>query len=115
MKLIVAVIRPETLHAVQAVLDHQSATLLSVSQVLGSGRETGSTELYRGREVRVRPTKLRLEIAANDWSVESAVGAIARAACSGESGLVGDGQVFVLNLQDCVHVCGAERELAAAG
>ena len=76
MKLIIAIIRPENLEVVQAALHERKACLISVSQVLGDGREPGRTGIYRGTEFRVRRPKLRLEIAADDRGVEAAVEAI---------------------------------------
>jgi nitrogen regulatory protein P-II 2 len=90
MKLIIAIIRPEKLAAVQAALTELKACLISVSQVLGGGREPGRTGMYRGVEFRVQPPKLRLEIAADDWLVEGAVEAIMRAESTGHSGQIGD-------------------------
>src|SRR5262245_60728424 len=102
MKLIVAIIRPECLEVVQAALQEAGAALLSVSQVVGDGREPGFTEIYRGREVRVRRPKLRLEVAADETLVPRAVDAIARAAATGDPG--GVGNVFVMHLDECVGI-----------
>ena len=102
MKMIVAIIRPERLEAVQAALDARQVYLASVSQVLGDRREPGHTEIYRGRQFRVPPAKLRLEIVANDGFVDPAVEAIVRA---GTTGRAGDGEVFVLQLAERVRIC----------
>jgi len=112
MKLIVTIIRPEKLSAVQAALEKQDADLISISQVLGDGREPGDTEIYRGREVHVRRPKLRLEIVAEDLLVEGVVEAVVRAAASGGAWQSGDGQVLVLPVETSVRVCEREAEPA---
>src|SRR5262245_37383763 len=63
MKLIIAIIRSENLGRVEAALNQGKVCLLSVSQVLGSGWESGYKEMYRGREIKLRQPKVRLEIA----------------------------------------------------
>jgi nitrogen regulatory protein P-II 1 len=115
MKLIVAVIRPEKLDAVAVALEDQDVCVLSVSQVLGDGREPGYTEVYRGREVRVRRPKLRLEIVAEDILVNGAVEALTRAAAPGGPWRSGDGQVLVLPVDASVPICEREREPATNG
>ena len=80
MKLIVAIIRPERLEAVQAALNQREVFLMTVSDVRGCGRQRGYTEVYRGTEMQIRLLpKLKLEIAVNDADVEAAVEAIVHA------------------------------------
>src|SRR3954468_6699886 len=77
MKLIIAIIRPEKLEAVQAALTEHEVYLMTVSDVRGCGRQRGFTETYRGNEVVIRLlSKVKLEIAVNDDFVEPAVQAI---------------------------------------
>jgi len=104
MKLIIAIVHPQSLPAVEAALNGETATLLSVSQVVGSGREPGYTQTYRGREFQVRRPKLRLEIAVSDTSVESVVQSVARAAAGGDAAASNDGKIFVTDLHQCVNV-----------
>src|SRR5579872_5807646 len=81
MKLIVAVIRPEKLEAVQAALNERDVYLMTVTDVRGCGRQRGYTEVYRGTEFQVRLLpKLKLEIAVNDAFVEATIEAIVHAA-----------------------------------
>jgi nitrogen regulatory protein P-II 1 len=115
MKLVVAIIRPENLEAVQAALREAEARLLCVSQVVGDGRDDGFTEIYRGREVRAARPKLRLEIAVPDALVRGTVGAMARAAAIGGPGRQANGNVFVMQLEECVCVPGGEGEPLAIG
>ena len=102
MKLIIAIIRPEKLAAVQAALTEHEAYLMSFSEVLGDGREPSRTGIYRGVEFRVRWPKLRLEIVVEDWLVEGAVENIIRAGSSGDSGQIGDCKVLVMQLDGYV-------------
>src|SRR5579863_8702408 len=99
MKMIVAIIRPERLEAVQEALNDCDVYLMTVSDVRGCGRQRGFTEVYRGSEFQVRLLpKLKLEIAVNDAFIEAAIEAIVHAARSADTGQVGDGKIFVLPL-----------------
>src|ERR1700751_3896153 len=110
MKLIVAVIRPERLEAVQAALNQRDVYLMTVSDVRGCGRQRGYTEVYRGTEIRVRLLpKVKLEIAVNEAFGGATVGSIVHAARTPETGQIGDGKIFVLPLEDCVRIRTGER------
>lgn len=116
MKLIVAIIRPEKLEAVQQALNERDVYLMTVSDVRGCGRQRGYTEMYRGTEYQVRLLpKLKLEIAVNESFVEAAVEAIIRGGRTGETGKIGDGKVFVLPLDDCVRIRTGDRGVEAIG
>ena len=116
MKLLVAIIRPEKLEAVQAALNEHDVYLMTVTDVRGCGRQRGFTELYRGSEfdVRLLP-KLKLEIAVNEAFVEAAVEAIVHAARTPETGQIGDGKIFVMPLDDCIRIRTGERGGPAIG
>ncbi|HEX4123103.1 MAG TPA: P-II family nitrogen regulator [Tepidisphaeraceae bacterium] len=115
MKLIVAIIRPEKLEAVQATLAKEQVFLMTASDVRGCGRQRGFTEQYRGNQgtVRLLP-KVKLEIAVNDPFVGPAVDAILKAAKS-EGDKVGDGKIFVLPLEECYRIRTGEQGSAAIG
>jgi nitrogen regulatory protein P-II 1 len=116
MKMIVAIIRPERLEAVQAALAERDVYLMTVSDVRGCGRQRGYTEVYRGTEIQVRLLpKLKLEIAVTEAFVEATVEAIVHAARTPETGQVGDGKIFVLALEDCVRIRTGERGKEAIG
>src|SRR2546429_9510022 len=116
MKLIVAIIRPERLEAVQAALNERDVYLMTVSDVRGCGRQRGFTEVYRGAEFQVRLLpKLKLEIAVNEAFVEAAVEAIVHSARTGDTGQIGDGKIFGLSLEDCVRIRTGERGGQAIG
>src|SRR3954467_13806614 len=116
MKLIVAIIRPERLEAVQAALAERDVYLMTVSDVRGCGVQRGYTEVYRATEIQVRLLpKLKLEIAVKEPFVEAAVEAIVHAARTPETGQIGDGKIFVLPLEDCVRIRTGERGPEAIG
>jgi nitrogen regulatory protein P-II 1 len=116
MKLIVAIIRPERLEAVQAALAERDVYLMTVSDVRGCGRQRGYTEVYRGTEIQVRLLpKLKLEIAVNEPFVEATVEAILQAGRTPQTGQVGDGKISVLPLEDCVRIRTGERGPEAIG
>ena len=116
MKLVVAIIRPEKLEDVQKALAERDVYLMTVSDVRGCGRQRGFTEVYRAQEhvIRLVP-KIKLEIAVNDAFLEPAVEAIVRAGRSGECGQVGDGKIFVLDLEDCIQIRTGETGMVAIG
>src|ERR671929_2051010 len=105
MKMVVAIIRPEKLEAVQQALNERDVYLMTVTDVRGCGRQRGYTEVYRGTEFQVQLLpKVKLEIAVNDAFVEAAVESIVHAARMAETGQIGDGKIFVLPLEDCVPI-----------
>jgi len=113
MKMIVAVIRPEKLEAVQMALGGVEVYLMTASDVRGCGRQRGFKEQYRGTEGLIRLlSKVKLEIAVNDDFVEPAVKAIIDAAHSGN---IGDGKIFVLPLEECYRIRTKETGPAAIG
>jgi len=115
MKYIVAIIQPHRLEEVKQALEAVEVNLMTVSNVLGQGRQKGFTEIYRGaKEVGGLLRKVRLDIAVNEEFVEPTIAAINRAARSGQ-GEVGDGKIFVLDLADCIRISSGERGGKAIG
>jgi nitrogen regulatory protein P-II 2 len=113
MKMIVAIIRPEKLEAVQNALGQREVYLMTATDVRGCGRQRGFKEQYRGNEVLIRLlSKVKLEIAVNDDFVQPAVDAIMKAAYSGN---IGDGKVFVLPLEACYRIRTGENGEDAIG
>lgn len=114
MKLITAIIRPEKLDSVQRALNEVDVYLMTVTDVRGCGRQRGFTEVYRGTEFQVRLLpKLKVEIAVNDAFVEAAVEAIVHSARSGETGQIGDGKIFVLDINHAVRIRTGETDADA--
>ena len=113
MKLIIAIIQPYKLEEVKEELYKADVNLLTVSEVLGHGRQNGVTEVYRGaRETGNLLRKIRLEIAINDNYLEPTMKAIIKGAKTGETG---DGKIFVLDLKECVRIRTEERGAIAIG
>ncbi len=113
MKLVIAIIQPNRLEEVQAELYKSEINLITVSEVLGHGRQKGYAEVYRGvKEMGNLLKKIRLEIAVNDNYLEPAIKAIVRGAKTGETG---DGKIFVLDLKECVRIRTEERGSPAIG
>ncbi len=113
MKLIIAIIQPSRLEDVKHELYQAQVNLITVSEVLGHGRQKGVTEVYRGvKETGNLLRKIRLEIGVNDDFVESTVNAIIKGARSGE---VGDGKIFVLDMNECIRIRTGEKGHDAIG
>jgi len=113
MKLIIAIIQPYKLEEVKEELYKSEINLITVSEVLGHGRQMGVTEVYRGsKETGNLLRKMRLEIAVNDNYLEPAIKAIIKGAKTGETG---DGKIFVLEMEECVRIRTEERGQVAIG
>lgn len=118
MKLVVAVIRPERLQAVQEelqqVLDEEDNYRMTVDTVEGHGAQHGEVELFRGQRVRPRLVpKTRVMIGVNDGYVQKTVDAILRGARSDGEGAVGDGKIFVVPLEDVIRIRTGEHGVKA--
>ena len=102
MKLITAVIKPFKLDDVRESLSDIGISGLTVTEVKGFGRQKGHTELYSGAEYVVDfLPKVKLEIAVSDAEVEQAIEAIINAANTGK---IGDGKIFVTNLEQIIRI-----------
>jgi nitrogen regulatory protein P-II 1 len=113
MKYIIAIIQPHKLEEVKQALEDVEVNLMTVSNVLGRGRQKGLTEYYRGaKEVGSLLKKVKLEIAVNEDFVEPTVNAIIKSARSGE---VGDGKIFILDLPGVIRIRTGERGSTAIG
>ena len=113
MKLIIAIIQPYKLEEVKEELYKAEVNLLTVSEVLGHGRQKGVTEIYRGRkETGNLLRKIRLEIAVNENFVEPTINAIIKGAKTGD---IGDGKIFVLDLPQCIRIRTGETGGVAIG
>lgn len=111
MKLIVAIIRPDSLNDVLERLYREDVRGLTVSRVMGHGGETEDVETYRGTTVKVAlHEKVRLEIGVSEHFVDVTVRAILESARTGE---VGDGKVFVLPVDSVYRIRTGDRDEAA--
>lgn len=111
MKMIVAVIKPSRLDAVLDAVTRAGATGLTVSEVRGYGRQKGKTEIYRGAEYEVKLLpKVRIEIAVSNEQLDEVAEAVASAANTGK---IGDGKLFVFDLESALRIRTGERDAAA--
>jgi nitrogen regulatory protein P-II 1 len=107
MKKVEAIIRHEKLQEVQDVLDECGVSGLTVTEVKGCGAQRGYTESYRGTRVNIslRP-RLKIEAVMRDEIVDRVVDKVAEAARTGE---VGDGKIFVIDIEQAVRIRTGER------
>ena len=111
MKMIVAVIKPSRLDAVLDAVTEAGVSGLTVTEVRGYGRQKGKTEVYRGAEYEVKLLpKVKLEIAVPSDIVDKVVEAVAAAANTGK---IGDGKVFVTDLEAALRIRTGERDAQA--
>jgi len=111
MKLITAIIKPFKLDEVRAALSELGVSGMTVTEVKGFGRQRGHTELYRGAEYVVDfVPKARVDIAVRDDLVDQVIDAIVKTA---KTGKVGDGKIFVSELQRVVRIRTGETDDSA--
>ena len=102
MQLVTAIIKPFKLDEVREALAEVGITGLTVTEVKGYGRQKGHTELYRGAEYMVDLLpKIKIEAAVVEDMVEATVDAIVSSASTGS---IGDGKVFVSNLEEVIRI-----------
>ncbi|MEN6464766.1 MAG: P-II family nitrogen regulator [Syntrophaceae bacterium] len=113
MKYITAIIQPHMLDQVMASLEKVGVNLLTVSNVLGRGRQKGVTEIYRGaRESGNLLKKVKIEIGVGDDYAEPAIEALIKGA---RTGGIGDGKIFMYDLDEAVRISTGERGEKAIG
>ncbi|MFT4607615.1 MAG: nitrogen regulatory protein PII [Urechidicola sp.] len=111
MKIISAIIKPFKLDDVRAALSDIGINGLTVSEVKGFGRQKGHTELYRGAEYVVDYIpKMKLDIAVDDDEVDRVIDTIVDSA---KTGKIGDGKIFVTNLENAVRIRTSESGATA--
>jgi len=113
MKLIIAYIQPHKLNDVKQALYAAQIFKMSVTNALGCGQQKGFHETYRGVDIEVNLLKkVRLEIAVNEEFVQPTVEAIIKGA---KTGKIGDGKIFIVNLEECIRIRTGERGREAIG
>ena len=113
MKYITAVIQPDRLNEVLDALPPAAVHLVTVTHVMGRGRQKGVAEVYRGhKEVGSLLRKIKLEIGVNDDYVQPAIDAITSAARTEQ---IGDGKIFVMDIAECVRIRTGENGTVAIG
>jgi nitrogen regulatory protein P-II 1 len=109
MKLITAIIRERKLDEVREALINAEITRISVVRVSGHGQQIDE-DIYRGKKVvpNLIP-KVKIEIAVNEAFVDITVNTIIKAARTDDEGKVGDGKIFITNLEECIRIRTGER------
>ena len=111
MKLVTAIIKPFKLDAVREALNAIGVHGMTVTEVKGYGRQKGHTEIYRGTEYAVSfLPKLKVEVAVATDQVDKVIEAITGAAKTGQ---IGDGKIFVINLESAVRIRTGETDASA--
>lgn len=111
MKIVMAVIKPFKLDEVRDALTSAGVHGMTVTEVKGYGRQKGHTEIYRGAEYAVSfLPKIKIEVAIPSDQVSKAIGVISGAAKTGQ---IGDGKIFVLDLESAVRIRTGETDAAA--
>ena len=102
MKKVEAIIRPFKLDEVKEALVEEGIRGLTISEVRGYGRQKGHTETYRGSEYRIEfIPKIKIEVVIDDDKVEQIIDAILKTAKTGQ---VGDGKIFIYDIQDAIRI-----------
>jgi nitrogen regulatory protein PII len=110
MKLIKSIVRPNKVDDVREALEKLNVSGMTVTDVRGHGRQKGHTAMYRGREYSVSLLpKVEIEVVVPDESVDEVIGAIIRAARTGE---IGDGRVFVMPVEQGYNIRTGERDMS---
>ena len=113
MKYIISIIQPDRLDEVLQKLTEKEIHLVTVSNVIGRGRQQGVSEVYRShKEPGNLLRKTKLEMAVNDEYVDAAVEAITSAAKSGQTG---DGKIFIMDMEECIRIRTGEKGNLAIG
>ena len=111
MKKVEAIVKPFKLDEVREALSELGVTGLTVTEVKGFGRQKGHTELYRGAEYVVDfLPKVKVEVIVPDALVERAIEAVVKAAWTGK---IGDGKIFVIDIERAVRIRTGETDAAA--
>ncbi len=111
MKIVMAIIKPFKLDDVRDALTSMGVHGMTVTEVKGYGRQRGHTEIYRGAEYAVSfLPKMKIEVAVDATQVDRVVDAIASAAKTGQ---IGDGKIFVIDLEAAVRIRTGETDKAA--
>ncbi len=113
MKYIIATVQPDRLEDVLRRLEEKEIHLVTVSTVLGRGRQKGIAEVYRShKEAGSLLKKVKIEIAVNEDFVKPTIEAIIE---GGRTGQIGDGKIFVLDLAECIRIRTGETGGVAIG
>lgn len=110
MKMLIAIIQPTKLRAVQEALRRIGVSRLTVADAMGFARQRGQDETYRGAEYKTNLLrKVALEIAVNDDFVQRTIECLEQVARTGAEGNIGDGKIFVLPMEQSIQISDGAR------
>ena len=110
MKLVIAIIQPTKLEAVQQALHKIEVTRMTVCDAQGYGRQRGRTAMFRGHEYKTSLLrKIALEIMVNDDFLDRTIDTIMQVARTGPEGEIGDGKIFVMPAMETISIAGPIR------
>lgn len=110
MNYVIAVIQPQKLDAVREALAAVGVSGVTISDAQGYGRQKGHSEVFRGHEYTVQfVRKIKLEIACDANATDGIVQAICKAAKAGAEGKIGDGKIFVFEMNETIRIRTGER------
>jgi nitrogen regulatory protein PII len=110
VKLVIAIIQPTKLNAVQQALNKIEVTRMTVCDAQGYGRQRGQSAMYRGYEYKTNLLrKIALEIVVNDDFLDRTIETIEAAARTGSEGNIGDGKIFVLPVAEAIQINDGRR------
>ena len=113
MKYVIAIVQPDRLEEILSRLTEKEIHLVTVSNVLGRGRQKGIAEVYRShKEAGSLLKKVKLEIAVNEAYVQPTIDAIVQ---GGRTGQIGDGKIFILDMKECIRIRTGEVGSVAIG
>ena len=108
MKLITAIIKPFKVEEVRAALDEIGVSGMTMTEVKGFGRQKGHTELYRGAEYTIDfLPKIKIEIVVTDEMIDEVKNIIIKSSASGK---IGDGKIFVSNIEQVIRIRTGEKD-----
>ena len=111
MQLVTAIIKPHMLDEVKDALKGKGVMGITVSEVKGFGRQGGHTETYRGTEYTIEfLPKVKVEVVVADSATDPAIDAIVKAA---KTGRIGDGKIFVSNIEEVIRIRTGETGIDA--
>lgn len=113
MKYIIAIVQPDRMDDVLAKLEECKIHLVTVSNVMGRGRQLGVSTVYRSvKEAGSLLKKIKFEVAVNDEFLKPAIDAITE---GGRTGRIGDGKIFIFDMAECIRIRTGEKGSFAIG
>ena len=105
MKMIIAVVKPEKFSEVKSALTDSGIKGMTVTEVKGFGKQGGHKEIFRGTEYKIDLlNKVKIEICVENSEVDSVIDTILNSAKTGKAGEIGDGKIFVIDVEKSVTI-----------